>query len=101
MPKRLKHELVRCAPYLFSKDIFEADHGGDDLKLATQVPLSRYIGLIEITAPDRPLFDVILDATETSANPSVLACVRRPGMASAASESLAVLAKKLGAVLIS
>lgn len=69
-------------------------------RLATQVPLSRYIGLIEITAPGRPLFDVVLDATETSANPSVLACVRRPGLA-APSDPLGVLAKKLGAVLIS
>jgi hypothetical protein len=46
-------------------------------KLCCGIALSRYVGVIEIAIPDGPLFDVVLDATETNANPAALACVRR------------------------
>jgi hypothetical protein len=42
--------------------------------------MSRYVGIIELTAGDSPLLDVLLDATETQANPAVLACVRRAAL---------------------
>jgi hypothetical protein len=38
---------------------------------------SRYIGIVEFAGIEGALFDVILDATETSANPAILAFVRR------------------------
>jgi hypothetical protein len=40
--------------------------------LLTQVTLSRYVGVIELRTSDGPLLDVLVDATETQANPSVL-----------------------------
>jgi hypothetical protein len=45
--------------------------------LNCQTVLSRYVGLIELSLPSGPLFDVLLDATETRANPSALALIRR------------------------
>jgi hypothetical protein len=45
--------------------------------LACNVVLSRHIGLVEFSTPAGPLLDIVLDATETELNPSVLACVRR------------------------
>jgi hypothetical protein len=59
--------------------------------------LSRYVGVIEIGAPDGPLLDVLVDATETEANPSVLACVRRSAWPLSALGKLRALAKGLGA----
>ena len=47
------------------------------LRLQLSLVLSRYIGLVEITLDGEPLIDVLLDATETSANPSVRAFVKR------------------------
>jgi hypothetical protein len=45
--------------------------------LRCQTTLSRYVGLIEISADGTALFDILLDATETEANPAILACVQR------------------------
>jgi hypothetical protein len=59
--------------------------------------LSRYIGIIEITAPNGPLLDILLDATETQANPSVLACVRRATWPDNSFQRLRHLATQLGA----
>jgi hypothetical protein len=74
---------------------------GDGLyKGACGLVLSRYVGVIEITAPDGPLFDVLLDATETNANPAALACVRRHLLPKGGERALAAIASKLGAVLI-
>ena len=44
--------------------------------LAHALVLSRYIGLIELSDDEGPLLDVLLDSTETVANPSVLAMRR-------------------------
>ena len=41
--------------------------------------LSKWIGVIEVSWEYGPLVDVVLDATETNANPAVLAVVRREG----------------------
>jgi len=65
-----------------------------------ELVLSRYIGIIEITTPDAHLFDVLIDATETEANPSVLACVRRGPLSGQQEEKLRVLARNLGAVYV-
>jgi len=69
-------------------------------KLLCQVALSRYIGVVEISVPDGPLFDVLLDATETRANPAALACLRRSLLPSGAEEKLGAIANRFGAKLI-
>jgi hypothetical protein len=62
--------------------------------------LSRYVGLIELTIPDGPLFDVVLDATETEANPAVLALVRRTHWPQDAVPKLRALANVFGATCL-
>jgi hypothetical protein len=69
-------------------------------RLATGTVLSRYVGDICISGPDGPLFDVLLDATETQANPSVLACVRRKALPAASISLIESIARRLGAALI-
>jgi len=68
--------------------------------LLCELALSRYLGAIEITTADGPLFDVLLDATETRANPAALACVRRHLLPSGAERELGAIANRLGARLI-
>jgi hypothetical protein len=62
--------------------------------------LSRYIGIVEICTLEGPLFDVLLDATETRANPAALACVRRRLLPVGAERELGAIASRLGAKLI-
>ena len=62
---------------------------------------SRYIGLIEISDDEGPLLDFVLDATETVANSSVLACVARRRFDSAATEAFSHLSNRLAAVFVS
>lgn len=69
-------------------------------KLASGVALSRYVGVIEIAASNGELFDVILDATETNANPAALAWVRRKGLPAEGEVGLRAVAEKLGAEFI-
>jgi hypothetical protein len=64
------------------------------------IALSRYLGVVEIGSPDGPLLDLLIDATETQANPSVLACVKRSAWPAAAQNKVQLLAKTLGAVPI-
>jgi hypothetical protein len=65
--------------------------------LLCELALSRYVGAIEITTPDGPLFDVLLDTTETQANPAALACVRRHRLPQGAERQLEAIASRLGA----
>jgi len=66
--------------------------------LVCELPLSRYIGVIELTVASGLLFDVLLDATETSANPATLACVRGASLpAEKGAEILHGIASKFGA----
>jgi len=65
--------------------------------LAAETTLSRYIGIVAIDCPAGPLFDVLLDTTETSANPAVLACVRREAMPANAEAQFQNMARILGA----
>lgn len=46
-------------------------------RLACEAVFSRYLGVIEISSPTGPLFDVLFDTTETDADLAVRACVRR------------------------
>ena len=68
--------------------------------LLCELALSRYLGVVEISVPDGPLFDVLLDATETRANPAALACIRRRLLPSGAERELGAIANRLGARLI-
>jgi len=69
-------------------------------KLCCGIALSRYVGVIEITIPDGPLFDVVLDATETNSNPAALACVRRQMLPAESEEGLRSVVASLGAEFI-
>jgi hypothetical protein len=69
-------------------------------KLACGIALSRYVGIVEITSSEGELFDVVLDATETNANPAALAWVRRRSLPSKGEEGLRAVAEKLGAEFI-
>jgi hypothetical protein len=59
-----------------------------------------YVGVIEITVPTGPLFDVLLDATETNANPAALSWVRRHMLPSKGEDGLRAVATSLGARFI-
>jgi hypothetical protein len=65
--------------------------------LVAETTLSRYVGVIAIDCPAGALFDVLLDTTETSANPAVLACVRRQAMPQNAETQFRQMATILGA----
>jgi hypothetical protein len=69
-------------------------------RLVTRLVLSRYLGVIELTVPGGPLVDVLVDSTETEANPSVLAFVRRSALPPGDEPKMAVLADSYGARLI-
>lgn len=65
--------------------------------ICTRTPLSRYVGLAEISIGNAPLFDVVVDATESHANPSILAVVRRGTLAATDEEFVAALASLVNA----
>ena len=69
--------------------------------LAHALVLSRYIGLIELSDDEGPLLDILLDSTETVANPSVLACVVRRSLDADAEEALSHLSQGLAAAHVS
>ena len=69
--------------------------------LAHALVLSRYIGLIELSDDEGPLLDILLDSTETVANPSVLACVVRRSLDADAEEALSQLSERLAAAHVS
>ena len=68
-------------------------------ELECSAVLSRYLGLIEIGGPNGPLFDVLLDATETRANPSALRVIRRT-LPDEYVADLSIISKICGAKLI-
>lgn len=69
--------------------------------LAHGLVLSRYVGLIELSDDEGPLLDILLDSTETVANPSVLACVVRRSLDADAEEALSKLSQELAAAHVS
>lgn len=68
--------------------------------LNCETVLSRYTGLIELTTSNGPLFDVLLDATETMANPSIRALVRRKEVHPKYKARLEIIAKNCAAKMI-
>jgi hypothetical protein len=68
--------------------------------LNCETVLSRYVGLLELTGPDGPLYDVLMDATETPANPAAIVCVCRRGLTPKGLEIVDSFARKIGARLI-
>ncbi len=68
--------------------------------LCCDTVLSRFVGLIEISANEGPLFDVLLDTTETRANPSALAFIKRAAFPASQESALRELAGEFGAALI-
>jgi hypothetical protein len=68
--------------------------------LNCETVLSRYLGLLEFAGPNGPLYDVLMDSTETPANPAAIACVCRHGLASKELEIVDSFARKIGARLI-
>ena len=69
--------------------------------LAHALVLSRYIGIIEISDDEGQLLDILLDSTETVANPSVLACVVRRSLDAGAEKALSFLSRQLAAAHVS
>ena len=60
--------------------------------------LSRYIGLIEVTGPDGPILDIVVDSTETNSELAILACIKRSGFPSASHRIFEAFVKRLGVV---
>jgi hypothetical protein len=56
--------------------------------------------MVEIMVKEGPLFDVLLDTTETRANPSALLFVRRGTLPTSYEPALRALADQFGANLI-
>ena len=83
-PEFAGHIVFNCRYQLASDYLARASDFGliqdGCYELECKTVLSRFVGLIEITNEDEPLFDVLLDATETLANPSALAVVARKGL---------------------
>lgn len=71
-----------------------SDGGLYDLECSLSV--SRYVGLIELTTPDEPLLDVLLDTTEPGANPFVLGYVQHRAMPSGMESRLKALVDVFG-----
>ena len=65
-------------------------------ELTHETVLSRYVGVIGLVAAGEPVTDVIVDATETSPNPAVLAIVRREGASAVHGRRLRIVARVLG-----
>jgi hypothetical protein len=69
-------------------------------RLCCGIALPRFLGVIEISASEGPLFDVLLDTTETRVNPSVLLLIKRAALPKPHEAALEVLADQFGAGLI-
>jgi hypothetical protein len=103
-PEFSGHLVFNCRYQLASDYLFHAAHFGlsDDgcYALECETVLSRYVGLIEIANEETPLFDVLLDATETLANPSALALVVRKDMPTQYRPEIDHIARQFAARLI-
>lgn len=100
-PEFADHVVFNCRyqlayDYLSNATSFGISEDGS-YELQCKTVLSRFVGLIEITNEDEPLFDVLLDATETLANPSALAVVGRRGLPSKYHQDLRNIANNLAA----
>ena len=70
-------------------------------KLACQAPLSRYLGVMEISSDAGPILDVLLDTTTKPIRSAVLACVKRKGMPADAGALLSAIVRHFGGLAIS
>jgi hypothetical protein len=70
-------------------------------QLSTGLALSRYVGLVEISAQKRPFVDVLLDSTEAVESPSVVATVLREAQPAATTAIVRKFSGILGAPFIS
>lgn len=62
----------------YQRNAFAFGLSDDGIRALTgKLVLSRYVGILEIGSAAGPLADILVDTTETRANPAVLACVRR------------------------
>ena len=64
-------------------------------KLTCETVLSRYVGIVHLAAHGKPVVGFLLDATESGANPAVLACVQRSPLSANDSKSLGFVATRL------
>ena len=97
-----KNKVILNCKYVRATDYKENAHQyrltKDGLfSLVCQTVLSRYLGLIEISTPSGPVFDILLDTTETRANPSALAFVRRRLLHTKHRKDFEAIAMKFGA----
>jgi hypothetical protein len=83
---------MRATEYTTQAFMFDLSDEGI-YQLNCKTALSRYVGLIEITAPQGPLLDILLDATE--AQPVARAIVRRHALPAARNAAVAAVARKL------
>lgn len=90
---------ARAVDYV--RELFSATVSDRGLeRLTSGTAMSRYIGVVEVTALDSTLADVILDCTEAVEHPSIIAVVNRSGLPRAGVAVLEELAKLLGTTLI-
>jgi hypothetical protein len=68
--------------------------------LCCETTLPRFLAVIEISAREGPLFDVLIDSTETRFNPSALLFVKRAAFPARYVPALEHLAEQFGARLI-
>lgn len=98
-------EVILNCRYVSSVDYKRAAfefplHTANLRRLLCSLPLSRYLGIIEISSRTGPLFDVVVDTTETNGNPSVIACVARAGNVPKVHTALDYLAQPLAGAVI-
>ena len=87
-----------CGGATYRAKAYSFDLSSQGLREFThETVLSRYVGLIELVTDSGPVADVIVDATETSPNPAVLAVVRREGVTVAYGRQIRIVARVLGA----
>jgi hypothetical protein len=70
-------------------------------RLLCQTPLSRYVGIIELTSSHGPVLDIVLDTTEVDSEMALLACIKRSAWPRNQDAALNVIARHLGIPTIS
>lgn len=104
LPELARAVTVRCryCPAVdYQRDLFSSKLTDAGLeRLVSGTALSRYIAVIEVSAPDGPLADLLLDCTEAVENPSAIAVVNRSQLPATALTILEKLATSFGASLV-
>jgi hypothetical protein len=104
LPELARAVMVRCRycrAVEYQRELFSSKLTDSGLQLLTSgTALSRYIAIIEVSAPDGPLSDLLLDCTEAVENPSAIAVVNRSQLPATALTILEKLANSFGVSLI-